>query len=74
MTVIKTRMVKQTRNVEHIREMKDAYKVLLSLPEQKSSSGRGTSKWDNNIKMDLVACIYVSRHGPWWPVVKKKIK
>jgi hypothetical protein len=37
--------------------MRNAYKILVRKPEEKTSLGRPRRKWDVDIKIDLGGCI-----------------
>jgi hypothetical protein len=41
------------RHVSHIREMRNAYKILYGKPEGKRPPVRPKRRWEYNIKMDL---------------------
>jgi hypothetical protein len=36
--------------------MRNAYNILVGKPEGKNQLGRPRHKWEDNIKMDLMAC------------------
>jgi hypothetical protein len=41
------------KNVAHMREMRNAYKILVRKPEGKRPFRRPRHKWEDNIRMDL---------------------
>jgi len=41
------------RNVARMREMRDAYNILVGKPEGKCPLGRPRSRWEHNIRIDL---------------------
>ena len=53
MIVICIRVVKQRKmtRVEHAREKRDEYRVLVGKPEYKKPLGRRRSRWQDNNKM-----------------------
>jgi hypothetical protein len=47
--MIKSRRMKWTGHVACMREMKDAYKILVGKPKAKIPVGRSRRKWEYNI-------------------------
>ena len=41
------------RHVARMEEFRNAYRVLVGIPEGKTSLGRTRHRWENNIKTDL---------------------
>jgi hypothetical protein len=59
-----------------MRDMKNAYKVLVGKPEGKRPLGRPGRKWDDNIRMNLrnigwegVDCIHLAQDRDQWRAV-----
>jgi len=52
--VIKTRKMRWAGHVARVRERRGVYRVLLGKPEGKRSFGRPRSRWEDNIKTDLL--------------------
>jgi hypothetical protein len=64
---------KVDRWVEHVREMRNEYKLVVGKPEGKSPLGRSKCRWEDNIKIysseigwEDVDWIHVSRDRDWW--------
>jgi hypothetical protein len=51
--VIKSRRMRWVEHVEHMFEMRNAYKMLVGNLEGKEPLGRSGRRWEDNIKMDL---------------------
>jgi hypothetical protein len=51
--VIETRRMRWAAHMVHVRERRDAYKVLMRRPEGKRPLGRPRRRWESNIEMDL---------------------
>jgi hypothetical protein len=51
--VFKSRKMRQVGHVEHMGEMGNAYKMLVSKPEGKRPHRRPTCRWEGSITMDL---------------------
>jgi hypothetical protein len=51
--MIKSRMMRWTGHVARMRENRNAYRILVGLPEGKRPLGRPKRRWVDNIKMDL---------------------
>jgi hypothetical protein len=49
----KSRSMIWTAHVAHMREMRNAHKILIKKPKGKIQIGRPTRLWENNIKMGL---------------------
>jgi len=41
-------------HVAHIREVRNAYKMLVRKPKGKRPLGRSRHRWEDNIRMDLM--------------------
>jgi hypothetical protein len=52
--VIKSRRVRWVGHVAHIREVRNAYKMLVRKPKGKRPLGRSRHRWEDNIRMDLM--------------------
>jgi hypothetical protein len=52
MRMIKLRM-RWVEHMERMGEMRDVYKISVTKPEGKRPLGRLSSRWEDNIKMDL---------------------
>jgi hypothetical protein len=50
---IKLRRVKWIRPIACVGEMKNAYKILVGIPEEKRPLRKPRSRWDDNIKIDF---------------------
>ena len=50
---LKSRRLSWAGHVAHIELSRNAYRVILGRPEGKRPLGRPTSRWEDNIKMDL---------------------
>jgi hypothetical protein len=50
---IRTLRMRWTGHVVGMREMGNAYRILVGKPEGKRSLGRCRGRWENNIRMDL---------------------
>jgi hypothetical protein len=50
---IKSRRMRWAGHVEHVRERRDVYRILVGKPERKRPLGRPRRRWENTIKMDL---------------------
>jgi hypothetical protein len=50
--MIKSRRVKSARQVAHMREMRNAYKILVGRPEKRPHI-RPRHSWEHNVRMDL---------------------
>jgi len=42
-----------TGRVPRMGEMRNAYKVLVGMPERRKPHGRPNRRWEDNIRMDL---------------------
>jgi len=51
--VIKSRRMIWEGRVAHIREMRNADKILIGKPEAKRSCGRPRHRWKDNMRVDL---------------------
>jgi hypothetical protein len=51
--VIKSRRIIWAGNVARIRDMRNAYNILVGNPEDKRSFGSSRHRWKDNIRMDL---------------------
>jgi hypothetical protein len=51
--MIKSRRMRWAGHVAHMREMRNAYKMLFVKRDWRKLLGRPGRKWENNIKMDL---------------------
>jgi hypothetical protein len=51
--MIKSRRMRWAGHVAQMREMRNAYRILVEKPEGKRPLGRPRCRWTNNIKMDL---------------------
>jgi hypothetical protein len=51
--MIKSRRMRWAGHVSQIREMRNAYRILMGKPEGKKQLGRPQHRWVDNIKMDL---------------------
>jgi hypothetical protein len=51
--VIKSRRMNWAGHVEHMEEMRNAYKMLVRKPEGKRPLRRARHRWYGNIRMDL---------------------
>ena len=63
--VIKSRRIRWAGHVARMGEERGAYRVLVGKPEGKRPLGRPSSRWMDNIRMDLheVGCGYVDWIG-----------
>jgi hypothetical protein len=52
-TVIKSRRMRWAGRVARMREMRNAYRILIGKPEAKRPLGRPRRRWEDNIRMDL---------------------
>jgi hypothetical protein len=62
-----------TGRVARIRDMQNAYKILVGKPEGKRPHGRLVCIWEDNIKIDLkermwegVDWIHLAQNRDWW--------
>jgi hypothetical protein len=51
--VIKARGMRWVGNVARMGEVRDAYNILVGMPEGRRPLGRPRRRWEDNIKMDL---------------------
>jgi hypothetical protein len=51
--MIKSRMMRWAGHVARMREKRNAYRLLVGMPEGKRLLGRPRRRWVDNIKMDL---------------------
>jgi len=51
--MIKSRMMRLVRNVAHMGEMRNTYKIFVGKPEEKRPCTRSRHRWEDNIRMDL---------------------
>jgi hypothetical protein len=51
--MIKSRRMRLAGHVARMGEKRNAYKILVGMPEGKRPLGRPRRRWMNNIKMDL---------------------
>jgi hypothetical protein len=51
--MIKLRRMRWAGHVAHMREKRNAYRILVGKPEGKRPLGRRRRRWKNNINMDL---------------------
>jgi hypothetical protein len=51
--MIKSRMMRWAGHVARMGEMRNAYRILVGMPEGKRPLGRPRRRWVDNIKMDL---------------------
>jgi hypothetical protein len=51
--VTKSRKMRCTGHIAHMREMRNGYRILVEEPEEKRPLGRRKGRWENCIKMDL---------------------
>jgi hypothetical protein len=51
--VIKLRIMTRVEHVARMRDISDAYRVLVGKPERKRPLGRPRRRWEGNIKMDF---------------------
>jgi hypothetical protein len=51
--MVKSRRMKWAWHVARIGEKRNAYRILVEMPEGKRPLGRPKSRWVDNIKMDL---------------------
>jgi hypothetical protein len=51
--MIKSRRKRWTGHVAQMGERRNAYKILVGMPEGRRPLGKPRRKWVNNIKMDL---------------------
>jgi hypothetical protein len=51
--MITSRMMRCVGHVARIGEKRNAYRILVGMPEGKRSLGRPRRRWVDNIKMDL---------------------
>jgi hypothetical protein len=73
MIMIKSRRMRWARHVVPMREMSNAYKILVGKPEGKKSLGTPWHRWKDNIKMDIreigfggVKWIDLAQDKGWW--------
>jgi hypothetical protein len=66
--------------MQHAREMKNAYKILVGKPEGERQFTRARSRWEDNIKMDLaevrmegVIWIHLAQDRKHWRVTVKTV-
>jgi hypothetical protein len=52
-SVIKSRRIRWTEHVVSMREMKNAYNILVCKPERKRSLGRTRPRWEGNLAVGL---------------------
>jgi hypothetical protein len=50
--MIKSRRMRWAGHVEHMREGRGVYRVLVGKPEGKRPLGRPRRRWEHNIRMD----------------------
>jgi hypothetical protein len=51
--MIKSRRMRRAGHVARMRKKRNAYKILVGKPEEKTLQGRPRRRWVDNIKMDL---------------------
>jgi hypothetical protein len=51
--MIKSRRMRWAGHVARMGQKRNAYMILVGKPEGKSTLGRSTRRWVNNIKMDF---------------------
>jgi hypothetical protein len=51
--MIKQRRMRQAEHVARLREMRNAYKILVEKPDGKRPLGIPRRRWEGNIKMNL---------------------
>jgi hypothetical protein len=51
--MIKSRAMRWTRHIERMWEIRNAYSILVGMPDGKRPFGRPRRRWENNIKMYL---------------------
>jgi hypothetical protein len=51
--MIKSRRMRWAGHVARMGEKRNAYRILVGIPEGKSPLGRSRRRWMDNIKMDL---------------------
>jgi hypothetical protein len=51
--VVKTRRMRWAGHVVCVREVRDAYNILVGKPEGRRPLGRPRRRWEDNIKVDL---------------------
>jgi hypothetical protein len=51
--IIKSRRMRRAEHVAQMGEKRNAYMLLVEMPERKRPLGRPRRRWENSIKMDL---------------------
>jgi hypothetical protein len=51
--ITKSRSMRWAGYVARMGEMRNAYRILVGMPEGKTPLGRPRRRWEDNIKMDL---------------------
>jgi hypothetical protein len=67
---VKSRRMRWAGHVLCIKEMRNAYKILVEKPEGKTPLGRPKHTWEDNTKMDVkeIGCGLEDR-VQWWACV-----
>jgi hypothetical protein len=51
--IIKSRRMRQAGHVARTGQVRNAYRILMEKPEEKTTLGRPRCRWEDNIKMGL---------------------
>ena len=60
---LKSRRLRWAVHVAHMEQFRNAFSVLVGIPESKRPLGRPRRKWEDNIKMDLREVIVILENG-----------
>jgi hypothetical protein len=78
--IIKSRRMRWEGHVAHMGEKRNAYRLLVGMPEGKRPLGRPRRRWVDNIRMDLrevgwgdVDCIGVAQDGNRWRALANSV-
>jgi hypothetical protein len=73
--------MKWGEHVAHIGEIRNAYKILVGIPEGKRPLGRPRRRWEDNIRMDIrekkwevVDWIHLAQDRNQWRVLVNMVK
>jgi hypothetical protein len=64
--MIKSRTMRWAGHVVHIGEMRNAYKILVRKPEEKTPLKRLRCRWEDNIKTNLKKTGWEVLDWNWW--------
>jgi hypothetical protein len=68
--IIKLRRMRWAEHVARMRENKNAYRLLVGMPERMRPLGRPRGRWMDNIKMDRGGVDWIGvKNGVFWEVM-----